>query len=58
MSEFKAMKLWLSLDDTPENPMHATHWKDEITGGPVPVSVISWPRELQNMGQIQSENSS
>lgn len=59
MSEFKAMKSRLSLGNAAENPVNAPHRKDyEIIGGRVPVSVINWPRELQNVGQTQSKDPS
>lgn len=59
MSEFKAMKLGLSLGNAAENSVNATHGKNyEIIGGLVPVSVISWSRELQNVRQTQSQDSS
>lgn len=59
MSEFRAMKLGLSLGNAAENSVNATHRKDcEIIEGLVPVSVISWPRELQSVRQTQSKGSS
>lgn len=59
LSEFRAVKSRLSLGNAAENRVKAPLRKDyEVIRGRVPVSVINWPRELQNVGQTQSKDPS